>query len=148
MADTFALDVSKFAAKASKAPGVVLRKIGIDLLRSTVLATPVGNPDLWQNPAPKGYVGGRLRANWNASIGTPDLSTSTVTDKSGTTTIAAGALNFARADGERDLYIMNSLPYVREIEYESHSSQAPAGMVRITVAKFQSYVDKAARSAK
>ena len=148
MADTFALDVSKFVNKAKAAPVVVLKKIGVDLLRSTVMATPVGNPDLWQSPAPKGYVGGRLRANWNASIGTPDLSTSTVTDKSGTATIASGALIFNAANSERDLYIMNSLPYVREIEYEGHSSQAPAGMVRITVAKFQSFVDKAARSIK
>ena len=38
------------------------------------------------------------------------------------------------------------LPMPRRIEYEGWSSQAKAGMVRITVAEFQTFVDKAVRS--
>jgi len=49
-------------------------------------------------------------------------------------------------DGTQDIYLLNSLPYVRRIEYEGWSSQAKAGMVRITVAEFQTFVDKAVRS--
>lgn len=146
MADTFALDVAKFAAKAKAAPAQVLRKVGIELGRSVVLATPVGNPSLWKSKPPKGYVGGRLRANWNPSLGVPDLSTGASPDTSGTQTIARVAATYALAQGESTLYLMNSMPYVREIEYEGHSTQAPAGMVRVTVAQFQTFIDKAVRS--
>lgn len=148
MADQFALDVSKFIEKAKIAPALVMRRISLDLLTKVVLRTPVGNPDLWQSPASAGYVGGRARANWATSIGAPSFKVTFDTDKSGKATIADGASTLALADGEQPVYIMNSVPYIRALEYEGHSSQAPAGMVRVTVSEFQSFVDAAARSIK
>lgn len=146
MADTFALDVAKFAEKAGANVGTVVRKVSIDTLSKVVERTPVGDPTHWKNPPPAGYVGGRLRANWNVSLAVPDLSTSQTTDKDGSSTTAKGSARLSRVDGKQDIYIMNSLPYVRRIEYDGWSSQAPAGMVRITVAEFQTFVDAAARS--
>lgn len=145
MADTFALDIAKFVAKAEKNAEQVVRKVGIDLLASVIDKTPVGNPELWSSPAPAGYVGGRLRANWTASIGSPDTGTTTETDAQGGQTKARGS---AKIDGWRggDIYLMNSLPYARAIEYTGHSRQAPAGMVRVTVVEFQTFVNAAARS--
>jgi hypothetical protein len=143
---TFALDVSKFVAKANAAPKLVVRKVAGDMLAKVVLRTPVGDPSKWKSPAPAGYVGGRLRANWNTSIGGPDLSTTVDTDASGSAVVARGQNVLRGVDGERDVYIMNSLPYVRRIEYEGWSSQARAGMVRVTVAEFQTFVNKAVRS--
>lgn len=145
MADTFTLDVSRFVEKAKIAPAKVLRKVGLELTRSIVLKTPVGNPSLWQSPAPAGYVGGRARANWAASIGAPASGTTESTDKSGAGTIAAAGATFAAADGTQPLYLINNLPYIRALEYEGHSRQAPAGMVRVTVAEFQTLVDRAAQ---
>ena len=43
------------------------------------------------------------------------------------------------------IYLVNNLPYAVRLEY-GWSKQAPAGMVRITAAEFQSIVDDAARS--
>ena len=140
---TFALDVSRFVSKAKVAPTQVVRKVSLDMLAKVVLRTPVGNPDNWQRPAPPGYVGGRLRANWNTSIGNADLSTSTQTAN---TAVRRGESRLRAYDGTQDIYLLNSLPYVRRIEYEGWSSQAKAGMVRITVAEFQTFVDKAVRS--
>jgi len=148
VAKTFALDIAKFAEKAGGNVKTVVRKVSIDTLAKVVERTPVGDPTHWKNPPPDGYVGGRLRANWNVSLSAPDLSTTTETDKSGNATTARGAAHISHADGEQDIYIMNSLPYVRRIEYDGWSSQAPAGMVRITVAEFQTFVDAAARSVK
>ena len=92
---------------------------------------------------PAGYVGGRLRANWNLSIGSIDLDVSHPPDKTGAGTISRGSTTANTADATKPVYIMNSLPYIREIEYGAHSSQAPAGMVRITAAEFVSYVANA-----
>lgn len=146
MADTFALDVSKFVKKASAAPGLVIKKLAIDVLSKVVQRTPVGNPTLWASPPPKGYVGGRLRANWVASIGAPSFSTSTQIDKTGGPTTRRGRATIEASKGDADIYIMNSLPYVRTIEYDGRSSQAPAGMVRITVSEFQTLLKNAVRS--
>lgn len=143
MADTFALDISKFIAKAKANGEQVVQKVGADILSSVVQRTPVGNPSLWKSKPPKGYVGGRLRANWNVSFGVPDISTTTTTDASGGMTTARGVEIIAKWDGQADIYVMNSLPYARPIEYEGHSMQAPAGMVRITVTEFQTFVAEA-----
>ncbi|MGY3265802.1 hypothetical protein [Lysobacter sp. HA35] len=146
MADTFALSLAAFAAKAPGQARQVVRKVAIDALTRVVMRTPVGNPSLWKGKPPAGYVGGRLRANWVASIGVPSIDTTTARDAGGSSTIARGTGTIAAADGLQPIYLMNSLPYAREIEYESHSRQAPAGMVRITVTEFQTMVDAAARS--
>jgi len=143
VADTFALDISKFIAKAKANGEQVVQKVGADVLASVVDKTPVGDPSLWKSKPPKGYVGGRLRANWNVSFGAPDISTTTTVDAAGGATKSRGVEIIAKWDGQADIYVMNSLPYVRPIEYEGHSLQAPAGMVRITVAEFQTFVAEA-----
>ena len=57
---SFAEDIAKFAAKCNGNADLVVRKVVLDIGRSLVEKTPVGNPDLWQNPdnKPEGYVGG------------------------------------------------------------------------------------------
>jgi len=79
----------------------------------------------------------------NIGLGRPDEHTGHSPDKSGAATIARGLAELTLARAERDVYITNSLPYVREIEYTGHSSQAPSGVVRITVANYQAYLAKA-----
>ncbi|WP_248691163.1 hypothetical protein [Pseudomonas mosselii] len=94
--------------------------------------------------AGQGYVGGRFRSNWQLTTGAP----------------AAGEIEDIESAGERldrllvaagDLsagevaYIVNNLPYAIPLEY-GHSSQAPSGMVRVTVADFQRIVEEAIRT--
>lgn len=144
MADTFALSLARFAEKAPEQARTVVRKVAIETLTRVVLRTPVGNPSLWKGKPPAGYVGGRLRANWFTSIGVPNHATSKAIDSSGAASINRGTATINAATTDQPIYLMNSLPYVREIEYEGHSRQAPAGMVRITVTEFQTMVDTAA----
>ncbi|KGQ19931.1 Phage protein [Lysobacter dokdonensis DS-58] len=138
----FALDISAFVQKAEGNVTQVVQKVSGHLLASVVLRTPVGNPSLWKSKPPKGYVGGRLRGNWNVSIGAGDFGTTPVRDQSGGATIARGT-NILHGWKDGDIYLMNSLPYVRPIEYLGHSKQAPAGMVRLTVTEFQTFVEQA-----
>lgn len=146
MADTFALDLQKFAEKAKSNVSVVVRKTAIDLLTAVVMRTPVGNPDFWKSKPPKGYVGGRLRANWNVSLVTPDESTTDATDKTGSGAIARGNEAIGQADGIKDIWMVNALPYAIPVEYGHSDQQAPAGMVRVSVAEFQQYANAAAAS--
>jgi hypothetical protein len=143
-AQSFALSLHAFAKKAPENARQVVRKVSIDLLTATVLRTPVGNPDLWKNKnPPAGYVGGRLRANWTVALVAPDTTTTEAVDKAGSSTIAKGSQTILASDGEEDIYITNSLPYAIPVEYGHSGVQAPQGMVRVTVAEFQAYVEKA-----
>jgi len=118
----------------------VVRGTLLDLSRRIVLRTPVGNPSLWQGPPPPGYTGGQARGNWQASIGSPASGTTEATDKSGTATIAGIAGKTQQAPGNV-WYLTNNLPYVGSaLEYGS-STQAPTGMVRISLRELDQSID-------
>ena len=95
--------------------------------------------------APAGYVGGRFRGNWMFNIGTPDSTTTEEVDPSGVKSMArivGGAIEFNAGD---TCFITNSLGYAIPLEF-GHSNQAPGGMVRVTVARFQQIVLEAIRN--
>lgn len=127
----FALSLAEFAKAAPEQARTVVRKVATDVLTKTVLRSPVDT--------------GRFRANWATSFGAPSYRVTSDTDKSGQIAIRRGELTISRAYGDYPIYITNSLPYSLRLEY-GYSKQAPAGMVRITVAEFQAFVDNAVRS--
>ena len=131
MADTFRLDIAKFAAKAGANAELVVRKISIDLFTKTIKRTPVDT--------------GRARANWNTSVNAPDVGVTQTTDTSGVAAIGEVKARIGNWK-QGDIYLTNSLPYIRRLEYDGWSKQAPAGMVRVTVTEFQTFVDNAVRS--
>ncbi|MBC3375796.1 hypothetical protein HU762_17740 [Pseudomonas sp. SWRI92] len=95
--------------------------------------------------AGKDYVGGRFRGNWNFSIGYPDGSFRIQPDPTGeaaTARLVNGAIEFKAG---QTAFIVNNLPYAIPLEF-GHSTQAPGGMVRITVARFQQIVLEAIRN--
>lgn len=143
---TFALSLGQFAKQAGDNARTVVRKVSTDVLTRIVQRTPVGNPTLWKSKPPPGYVGGRLRANWAASYQFPAVRVTIDVDPTGERTILKGAATIGRAMGDEPIFITNSLPYAIPVEYGHSSVQAPAGMVRITVTEFQTYVDNAVRS--
>lgn len=122
-----------------------------NLKRGVKYAKPLTKAERVQNfnvnglVAGQGYVGGRFRGNWMFSIGSPDTSTTEEVDPSGsksTARIVSGAIEFKAGD---TAFITNSLPYAIPLEY-GHSQQAPGGMVRITLARFQQIVLEAIRN--
>lgn len=95
--------------------------------------------------AGKGYVGGRFRANWHLSIDMVENVTFDEVDPDGRETIASLIAAVSDFSAGQVAYLLNNLPYAIPLEY-GHSSQAPGGMVRITVARFQQIVDAAIRN--
>jgi len=92
----------------------------------------------------QGYVGGRFRSNWQLSTGVPAVGEIEDIESAGETLdriiAAAGDLSAGEV-----AFIVNNLPYAIPLEY-GHSTQAPAGMVRVTVADFQRIVEAAIRT--
>lgn len=95
--------------------------------------------------AGKDYVGGRFRGNWQFSIEAPADGTLDIVDPSGSMSLALLRGQVTSLTAGQTAYIVNNLPYAIPLEY-GHSSQAPSGMVRVTVARFQQIVAEAIRN--
>ncbi|HBO3990163.1 hypothetical protein [Pseudomonas aeruginosa] len=93
----------------------------------------------------RGYVGGRFRANWQFSIGTAAQGEIDDVDPTGSKAISAVTAGVQPLKLGDTAYLVNNLPYAVPLEY-GHSSQAPAGMVRVTSAEFQQIVEAAVRA--
>lgn len=129
---SFAKQVERFCQKAQGKADKTVRAITFALFREVIMRTPVDT--------------GRLKANWQVSIGAPASGTVEAVDKSGSRTIA----NMAAGMGGWGTYtaLTNNLPYAYRIEFDGWShTKAPQGMVRVSMARIESIVRKAARSA-
>ena len=68
---SFTVDITKFANKTKSTLDESTRAIKISLFNGVIRDTRVGNPDKWKSKPPPGYVGGRLRGNWQTTTGSP-----------------------------------------------------------------------------
>ncbi len=86
---------------------------------------------------------GRFRGNWQASIGSPVLSTTSRLDSTGAGSINDAAVTLQGLKLGQTFYLTNNLPYARRLEYGSHSKQAPNGFLRINLQRVQLEINKA-----
>lgn len=145
--NSFTLDISRFVQRARGNERAIVKKIFLDLGTAIVQRTPVGDPDTWARAAPLGYVGGRARGSWQYGFNAPNEADPGTIDGTG-----QASINRLRAGVESNPafgvhYVTSTIPYMRRLEYEAWSAQAPEGMVRLTVAEFQKFVDDACREA-
>lgn len=147
--NNFALNLRKFVDKAKDNADAVVRKVVLDIGTRIVELSPVGDPDLWKTKhPPKGYIGGRFRANWQygnwsgAGIPVNDLPDIDPSGQVSIDRINAG-LPDRGAAGMRHL-LRNGLPYALRLE-TGWSTQAPGGMVGLVVAEYADIVEAAAQ---
>lgn len=104
---------------------MVTRKVMLDVYASMVGKSPVDT--------------GRFRGNWQVGFGGINTSTDSPEDKEGSGAIAAAQGQIMQAKLGGVIYLTNSLPYARRLEY-GWSQQAPQGMVRLTIAEYGDYL--------
>lgn len=126
---TFSDQLRALADKAKVDIGTVVRKTVADLQGGVVLRSPVDT--------------GRFRANWMVGIGTMSRTTVTTEDKTGAASVARVEPAMATWTPGAAIFLTNSLPYAKRLEYDAWSKQAPGGMVRLTVQDWREYVRKA-----
>lgn len=114
----FKADIAKFAQQLDINLATVIRKIALDLWTKVTKKTPVDT--------------GRARASWIVSEGEPDIVT---TAPVGTNAVPTPP-DFSNVDGTKVVYILNNVSYIEALE-DGHSKQAPAGMVRISLAELE-----------
>ena len=128
---SFSSDIKKFAAKAKIGYNDAVNISLLNVSRSVVLMTPVDE--------------GRARGNWFASLS----SYPTTTSDSKTVNMAQVQAITENAAG-KVFYLTNNLPYIGKLEYGGYpnpsngdktingfSTQAPKGMVRISIENFE-----------
>lgn len=133
----FTIAVKKFVDDSIELTNTQRRKLAIDFFSDVTMRTPVDK--------------GVARANWNPSIGAPDLTfDAEKTDKTGEETITKiqSVVNSLKYD--TTLYLSNATPYIQKLEFGLYSSknaldpkskvtskgfskQAPQGIVRIAI---------------
>lgn len=144
---SFTSDLKSFAINTGAQTDEVVRAFNLDLTKQVTRLTPVGNPDEWQSKPPAGYTGGQAKGNWFASVGAPsDKVDKNMRARNNSKPVNAAMSAISNSAGAV-YYLTNNLPYIRRLEYEGHSGQAPNGFVRITMAKADRLLKLQARKA-
>lgn len=131
--DAFKRRVAQIANMTGQRAEQFARLLCLQIAQSVVLRSPVDT--------------GRFRANWQYGAVTIDTGTSTGEDRTGASTIARLGQRIAGLQAGQTIFITNSLPYARKLEY-GHSQQAPGGMVRLTAAEFDQFAVSAIAGAR
>ena len=139
-----AIDFNASELIASLGDGIEqdIQETALASLRNVVQASPVGDPDTWQNPdgAPPGYVGGHMRRNWVVSL---DAFSNVIRGTEGKGGGKAAATSEAINQGSRRIeqstkrtrriILQNNVPYANRLN-NGWSEQAPVNFVEMAVA--------------
>jgi hypothetical protein len=135
---SFEDDLRKFEVKTNRKLTQVGRKVALELFRRVIYKTPVDS--------------GRARANWQVTIGAQASGTVEFDDTNGGATMSRATAASAGFKAGDTIYLTNNLPYIRKLEEGGYpdgpktvggfSTQAPAGMVALTVQEFAQVVNQ------
>jgi hypothetical protein len=139
---TFEQQIAAFAKRANQSVDRTMRGVSIKLFSNVIYASPVDT--------------GRFRANWVAALSTPSKEVSLSEDKRGTKAVSNMVSVVNGAPVAFEFTLSNNLPYANTIEFGGYpgdgpntiggfSKQAPHGVVRVNVARFQQILDEQAR---
>ena len=126
----FGRQVGGWTHKTETKIETAVRKIALSVFTEVILMSPVDT--------------GRFRGNWQVAIGSMPTGTLEIDDKVGTATISKVQAEVLGLKAGQSIFLMNNLPYALPLEYGS-SKQAPSGMVRLTVQRFQPIVEAVAK---
>ena len=123
---------AEWARKVERRMDVAVRKITEGVFAGVIEISPVDK--------------GRFKANWQPAIGSAPSGIIEATDPSGAMVMAKVSGVVAGVKAGDVIYMVNNLPYARRLE-DGYSKQAPAGMVALTVQRFQPIAAEAIRQA-
>lgn len=129
----FTLDIKNFVEKAKKNPETVARQVSFKLFSAVIKASPVDT--------------GRFRMNWQTAGAVAPSGIIDGTDKGGAAAIGDAASYIFAASDWNEFTLTNNLPYAERLEY-GWSNQAPQGMVRVNVARFNTLLEEEAAKVK
>jgi hypothetical protein len=124
---SFADQVAAFEKDARRKMDLAVRRVSLEIFSRVILKSPVDT--------------GRFRGNWQVAIGSIPSGTLELDDKTGTATVSKADLKLVGAKAGDTIYLANNLPYAVRLEEGYSKTQAPQGMVALTVQEFAAIVD-------
>lgn len=119
--------IAALANAAGDKAETAVRRVVLEMGRNLVMLSPVDT--------------GRFRGNWQFGLAAVNTDTGSAPDRSGSGSVGRMSSGLTAWRAGQMIYLTNSLPYARRLEY-GWSKQAPAGMVRITLADYSAYLKK------
>lgn len=140
--DDYLKKMSAHQALVLEACSKIINATALQMYKRIVDRTPIGNPNLWHPPYwPKNYIPGTLKASWNLSFNGVQRNTTGQFSSSDQLVTSGGlSLRLNSTNSNQAITISNPQPYAQRVE-TGWSTQAPSGMMRITVAEYTSIVD-------
>lgn len=138
-AAAFSGELDSFGAQIVAEGTDLLREVSLEALRGVVFGTPVGQPRLWKRKAPKGYVGGFHRAQWQLTSDEP--AEGQVSRRDASEVLSDGESAASDLELGSTAWITNNGPAITRLEFDGHSSQAREGWVRAVVERIRSKYD-------
>lgn len=132
------VDIEAYLAKmkvnetlALEACEKVINATVLNMYKRIIDRTPVGNTSLWHSPPHADYVPGKLKASWSISL-----------DGNETKELGKGSLGLqvGSTNSNKKIEISNNQPYAQRVE-NGWSTQAPSGMMKVTVSEYKSYIE-------
>ena len=140
---SFSVQLQQFADRTNQRSNDLVGLVTVQIAQRLDERSPVGDPKLWKNPPPKGYVGGRFRGNWQLGVNVVPQGETGRIDPSGSQTLGTITASIPSQPAGTVMYLANNVPYAPRIE-DGWSTQAPSGLVGLTAMEFQQVVDEAA----
>ena len=142
---SFTLDVAAFVEKAKKNPETVMRAVTLKLFSAIIKASPVDT--------------GRFRMNWQVSDSQPATGTIDGFDKTGANATGRVTGFVTGNQAWNEFTLTNNLSYAEVIEFGGYSGdgpntvggfsrQAPQGVVRVNIARFNKLLSEEAAKVK
>lgn len=135
---SFSVDLSRAIEGVKEDAEDIIKGTVFQLFTNVIKRTPVGNPTIWKSSPPKGYIGGTLRNSWHCTTLKPSEQGVRSPSESGVDSLNSLAAISGYDLGET-IYLTNNAPYAYRVEF-GWSSQAPAGMVRVSLAEVKEVI--------
>lgn len=131
LSGSFSAQLQQFAEQTKAKMDAIFQDVVIEIGESIIRLSPVDT--------------GLFKGNWQMTVDTPASGHIENFDKEGSETIAKLVASASRLEAGQVAWIVNNLPYAIPLEF-GHSQQAPAGVVRVTLARFQEIVAAAVQA--
>lgn len=130
LSGSFSAQLGQFAEQTKEKMDAIFQDVIVELGESVIMLSPVDT--------------GRFKGNWQLTADAPSNQSLINYDKEGFRTLEKLVSVANTLEAGQKAYIVNNLRYSIPLEF-GYSQQAPSGMVRVTLARFQQIVNDAVR---
>lgn len=131
LSGSFSAQLGQFVEITKEKMDAIFQDILVELGESVIMLSPVDT--------------GRFKGNWQLTAESPSNQSLINYDKEGLRTLEKLVSVANTLEAGQRAYIVNNLRYAIPLEYGHSQTQAPNGMVRVTLARFQQIVSDAVR---